>query len=77
MKRYYIKSGANQSAYFDIREEREDGYRIRITRIIDGYEKVSDEFMNNDLFSLCIKTGYIREIPQEDLTAGPAGSSVA
>ncbi|MDR1596731.1 MAG: hypothetical protein LBR99_03400 [Treponema sp.] len=77
MKRYYIKSGANQSAYFDIKEEREDGYRIRITRIIDGYEKVSDDFMNNDLFTLCIKTGYIREIPREDLSARPAASSVA
>jgi hypothetical protein len=77
MKRYYIKSDANQSAYLDIKEEQEDGYRIRITRIIDGYEKVIDDFMNNDLFALCIKTGYIREIPVENLTIGPVESSVA
>jgi hypothetical protein len=77
MKRYYIKSDANQSAYLDIKEQKEDGYLIRITRIIDGYEKIIDDFMNNDLFTLCIKTGYIREIPGENLTTGPAESSVA
>jgi hypothetical protein len=77
MKRYYIKSEANQLAYFDIKEEREDGYQIRITRIIDGYEKITDDFMNNDLFTLCINTGYIREMPGENLTAEAAGSSVA
>jgi hypothetical protein len=77
MKRYYIKSDPNQLAYFDIKEAREDGYRIRITRIIDGYEKVIDDFMNNDLFTLCVKTGYIREMPGENLMVEPAGSSVA
>jgi hypothetical protein len=66
MKRYYIQSAANQLAYLDIQEEKEDGYRIRITRIIDGYEKVIDDFMGNALFDMCIKTGYIREMTVEE-----------
>ena len=61
-KRYSIKSTVNQTAYFDILEKKEDGFQICITRNIDGYEKVSENFMNSSLFDLCLKTGYIREI---------------
>jgi hypothetical protein len=64
MKRYSIKTSPSQAAYFDILEEREDGFRVCITRNINGYEKVSNDFLNNHLFEMCLKTGYIREIPE-------------
>jgi hypothetical protein len=74
MKRYSIKTSPCQVAYFDILEEREDGFQVCITRNINGYEKVSKDFLNNTLFDLCLKTGYISEV---DAAASRAHSSVA
>jgi hypothetical protein len=70
MKRYCIKCDYNQIAYFDILEQNSEGRRIRITRITDGYEKTIEEFMDNQLFDTCVKTGYIYEMRE-------SGSSVA
>jgi hypothetical protein len=64
MKRYCIKCGGNQAAYFDILEQTADGYRVRITRISSGYEKTMDEFLDNRLFETCVKTGYIFEMKE-------------
>ncbi|WP_010261361.1 hypothetical protein [Treponema primitia] len=64
MKRYCIKCGSNQAAYCDILEQTADGYRVRITRITNGYEKTLDDFMDNQLFETCVKTGYIFEMKE-------------
>ncbi|AEF84011.1 conserved hypothetical protein [Treponema primitia ZAS-2] len=64
IKRYYIKCGLNQTAYFDILEQTAEGYRVRITRTSNGYEKTADEFLDNRLFDTCLKTGYIFEMKE-------------
>jgi hypothetical protein len=61
MKRYYIKSQFNKVEYFDILEETEGGYRIRLTRLSDGNEKVFEETIPEPLFTACLNTGYIFE----------------
>jgi hypothetical protein len=76
MKRYRIQSDPNQAAYFDILEELDKGYRVRVTRVSEGREKTLDEFMDNYLFDLCVKTEYIREIAR-DAEKSMAESSVA
>jgi hypothetical protein len=63
MKRYRIKSDPSQEAYFDVLEEHDDGCRIRLTRLYDGYEKTADEFIKQSLFEMCLSTGYIYEDP--------------
>jgi hypothetical protein len=65
MKRYRIQGKPNQAAYFDILEELDNGYRVRVTRVNEGRKKTLDEFMDNYLFDLCVKTEYIREIARE------------
>jgi hypothetical protein len=65
MKRYCIKSRKGRIEYFDILSEVEDGYRVRLTKIYDGNEKVSEEYLSRHLFNLCVKTGYIYKIEQE------------
>jgi hypothetical protein len=65
MKRYCIKSRKGRIEYFDIIAELENGYRIRLTKIYDGSEKVSEEYMPHHLFNLCLKTGYIYEMERE------------
>jgi hypothetical protein len=61
MKRYYIKNQLNKVEYFDILEETEGGYRIRLTRLSDGNEKIFEETMPEPLFTVCLNTGYIFE----------------
>jgi hypothetical protein len=69
MKRYYIKSRAGRIEYFDIVSEIEDEYKIRLTKIYDGNEKVSEESIPRHLFNLCLKTGYIYEMDWEAKSA--------
>jgi len=65
MKRYCIKSRPGRSEYMDILSETDEGYRIRLTRICDGYEKIREDFINHHLFDMCVKTGYLSELAAE------------
>ena len=62
MKRYCIKNRAGRIEYFDILSENAEGYKVRLTRINDGNEKIIETFLPRDLFDLCQKTGYIYEL---------------
>jgi hypothetical protein len=62
MKRYCIKCRAGRIEYIDILRETEEGFFIRLTRLSDGNEKVTDDFMTRHLFDMCVKTGYIYEM---------------
>ena len=62
MKRYCIKCRAGRIEFFDIISENNDGYRIRLTRLSDGNERIVEESMPRHLFNICVKTGYIFEL---------------
>jgi hypothetical protein len=62
MRRYCIKCRPGRVEYIDIIKEIEDGYLIRITRLSDGNEKISEDTMTRHLFEICRKTGYIYEM---------------
>jgi hypothetical protein len=66
MKRYCIKSQSGKIEYFDIVSENASEYRIRITKLSDGNEKVIEETMSRHLFDMCKKTGYIYELEMPD-----------
>jgi len=66
MKRYCIKSQSGKIEYFDIVSENAGGYRIRITKLSDGNEKIIEETMSRHLFEMCKKTGYIYELEMRD-----------
>jgi hypothetical protein len=65
MKRYCIKCRTGRIEYIDITRETEDGFFVRLTRLSDGNEKIIDEFMSRHLFDMCVKTGYIYEMPAQ------------
>jgi len=67
MKRYCIKCRAGKIEFFDIIAENDDGFRIRLTRVSDGSERIIEESMSRHLFNICVKTGYIFEL--ENATA--------
>ena len=62
MKRYCIKCRTGRIEFFDVISENDDGYRIRLTRLSDGNERIIEESMPRHLFNICIKTGYIYEL---------------
>ena len=64
MKRYCIKCRAGKVEFFDIIAENDDGYKIRLTRLSDGSEKIIEEFMPRHLFNMCVNTGYIFELTE-------------
>ncbi|MDR2073632.1 MAG: hypothetical protein LBP60_09410 [Spirochaetaceae bacterium] len=69
MKRYCIKSRPGREEYLDILNETGDGYRIRLTKYSDGNKKIREDFINHHLFDMCIKTGYLCELANAELTA--------
>ena len=62
MKRYCVKCRAGRIEFFDILSESDEGYRIRITRLCDGNERIMDEFMSHHLFDMCVRAGYIYQL---------------
>jgi hypothetical protein len=62
MKRYCIKCRAGRVEYFDIISETDDAYKIRLTRLSDGSERIIEESMSRNLFNMCLQTGYIFEL---------------
>jgi hypothetical protein len=70
MKRFCIKCREGRLDYFDIINENDEGYSIRITRVSDGNQKTVEEYMSKYLFDICVQTGYIYE--QEKASASVA-----
>ena len=62
MKRYCIKCRSGRIEYFDIISESDDAYKIRLTRLSDGSERIIEESMPRTLFKMCLQTGYIFEL---------------
>lgn len=62
MKTYAIKSVPNEISYFSILDKTSEGYKIKISREVDGYKKTNESFLNEELFETCLRTGYICEI---------------
>jgi hypothetical protein len=65
MKRYCIKSREGRLDYFDIISESDEGFKIQLTRLSDGSEKIKEEYMSRHLFDICVQTGYIFELEKE------------
>jgi len=68
VKRYCIKSRTGKVEYFDIISETGEGYKIRLTRISDGSEKIIEEFMTHSLFDMCVQSGYIFQMEERDVS---------
>jgi hypothetical protein len=65
MKRYNVKSRPGITEFVEILSETEEGYRIRLTKIQDGEEKIQEEFINHHLFDICVNTGFLFELVEE------------
>lgn len=62
MKRYRVKSTAGVNTVMEVLSIQPDGYRVRVTRHHGDWDEVEDSVMTAELFDLCLRTEYIREI---------------
>ena len=65
---YLIQKGQGKMSYCFIIGEKDNGYIIKICRDI-GYVKESEDYIEKELFDLCLRTGYIKKIAQENQLA--------
>ena len=72
MKRYCIKSRPGKSEYLEVLSETDEGYNIRLTKICDGDQKIKEDFIKRDLFDICLKTGYLSELPVAEFNSSAA-----
>jgi len=59
---YLIQKAKGKTSYCSIIGEKETGYIIKICRDIEGYIKESEDYIEKELFDLCLRTGYIQEV---------------
>lgn len=66
MKRYRVKSTAGVTAVMEVLSSAPEGYRVRVTRHHGDWEEVEESLMTAELFNLCLRTDYLREIGEVD-----------
>jgi hypothetical protein len=59
--RYRIKSSPEREEYLEVLRRSETGYHVRIVRCLEGYESVTESFLENHLFEMCLQTRYLYE----------------
>lgn len=62
MKRYQVKSVPGVSTVMEVLSMQPEEYRVRVTRHHGDWDEVEESVMTAELFQLCLRTGYIREI---------------
>jgi len=66
MKRYNLKCRDDRLEYIDVLKEDDETFFIRITRVIDGYEKTTEDTLSRHMFDMCLKTGHIYELADDE-----------
>ena len=66
---YLIQKAQGKMSYCFIVGEKDNGYIIKICRDIEGYVKESEDYIEKELFDLCLRTGYIKKVAQESQVA--------
>ena len=62
MEYYALKGYGETKDYMQIVNKLDDGYVVKIVRDMDGYDDITTDFMSQELFDTCIRTGYIVKI---------------
>ena len=59
--RYRIKSSPEREEFLEVLRRNETGCQVRIVRCYEGYETVTESFLERHLFEMCLQTGYLTE----------------
>lgn len=77
IQRYRIKSSPDRDEFLEVTRRSESGCHVRIVRCYEGYETVTESFLESHMLEMCLQTGYLTEdFPIRDDKPGvPAGAS--
>lgn len=64
MKQYRVQSTPDHVAVMEVLASTDCGLRVRIIRRYEGYETSEETHMEQHLFDLCLRTGYLTELPR-------------
>jgi hypothetical protein len=59
MECYALKGYGETKDYMQIVKKLDDGFIVKIVRDMDGYDDITTDFMSQELFDTCLRTGYI------------------
>lgn len=62
MKNYSLKILGNNDDFITVIGHEENGYVIKVVRTVQGKNKETIDFLSNEVFETCLKTGYLTEI---------------
>jgi len=66
MRQFEIKSGNSAAGHdpsvLELIDETEGGYFVRIVHRHEDWEDVQEDFLSQELFDTCLRTGYIAEM---------------
>ena len=65
MRQFTIKSGSTadrEPSILELIGETEGGYLVRIVHRHEDWEDVKEDFLSQELFDTCLRTGYIAEL---------------
>jgi len=66
MRQFEIKSGNSAAgqdpSVLELIDETEGGYFVRIVHRHEDWEDVQEDFLSQELFDTCLRTGYIAEM---------------
>jgi hypothetical protein len=62
MIQYKVKGNEGFDTFLEIVKERRGGFDVIITCVYEDYKKEMKEYVNKDLFEMCIRTGYLQKI---------------
>ena len=65
MIQYRVKGNDEQATIMEIIEKSNGGYHVMITRCFDDYQKQTREFLTDELFETCVRTGYLTALDAE------------
>lgn len=66
METYALRTLQDSNDFITILKETDEGYIVRLTRDKDGYAEVTTEFIAQDLFETCLRTGYLTRVESKD-----------
>lgn len=64
MKQYRVQSSPDHVAVMEVLASDEMNLTVRITRRYEDYETSEETVMETQLFDLCLRTGYLTELPR-------------
>ena len=69
MKHFQVQGKSNHQTFIKVVKEKKDELEVLITRKYESFSKETKECISRNLFDMCLRTGYLKEIVSLKATA--------